>query len=373
MSNLTIRQQTNHHGFPKAAELIEILGGHPLEAADRAMFNQLLQIAHDSGRLVEPDAEWEITFAHLRQAQSKHESNDRLRESIRRIRRVEVKVTYVSARTGEVRTLETNLLEFTDTSDDDSSGATVQFGIPKRLRQVLARSNRWGRIRCEVAYAMTSKYAISLYEMVALRANMNRCVESFPLDRFRELLGVPPGAYDRSDNFQRFVIKPALLEVNGLSDMGVQIEMVRRHPRAPAHEVTVTWWRKATSSARRCRSEGAAKSAAWRGCAGKLRRSRQLGESLPQRTIPRLGTWAPSSWRRSFGVFHREAMDRAALNILYQNAHDGGRLADPDAKPHSCARFTGAWSGAGCSGVSIRRPITAPSTSLLRTRRTIGA
>jgi Initiator Rep protein, WH2/Initiator Replication protein, WH1 len=244
MSNLTIKQQTNHHGFPKAAELIEILGGHPLEAADRAMFNQLLQIAHDSGRLVEPDAEWEITFAHLRQAQSKHESNDRLRESIRRIRRVEVKVTYVSARTGEVRTLETNLLEFTDTSDDDSSGATVQFGIPKRLRQVLARSNRWGRIRCEVAYAMTSKYAIALYEMVALRANMNRCVESFPLDRFRELLGVPPGAYDRSDNFQRFVIKPALLEVNGLSDMGVQIEMVRRHPRAPAHEVTVTWWRK---------------------------------------------------------------------------------------------------------------------------------
>ena len=119
MSNLTIRQQTNHHGFPKAAELIEILGGHPLEAADRAMFNQLLQIAHDSGRLVEPDAEWEITFAHLRQAQSKHESNDRLRESIRRIRRVEVKVTYVSARTGEVRTLETNLLEFTDTSDDE--------------------------------------------------------------------------------------------------------------------------------------------------------------------------------------------------------------------------------------------------------------
>jgi plasmid replication initiation protein len=243
MSSLTIKQQTNHGGFPKAAELIEISGGHPLEASDRALFNQLLQIAHDSGRLVEADAEWEISFAHLRQAQSRHESNDRLRDSIRRIRRVEVKVTYES-RAGETRTLETNLLEFTDTSDNDSTGATVQFGIPKRLRQVLARSNRWGRIRCEVAYAMTSKYAIATYEMIALRANMNRCVETFPIDRFRELLGVPPGAYERADNFQRFVIKPAVIEVNGLSDMGVQIEMVRRHPRAPAHAVSVAWWPK---------------------------------------------------------------------------------------------------------------------------------
>jgi hypothetical protein len=42
----------------------------------------------------------------------------------------------------------------------------------------------------------------------------------------------------------RFVITPALLEVNGLSDLGVQIEMVRKHPRAPAYAVTIAWWRK---------------------------------------------------------------------------------------------------------------------------------
>jgi plasmid replication initiation protein len=64
------------------------------------------------------------------------------------------------------------------------------------------------------------------------------------MDDFREKLGVPPGAYPRADNFMRFVISPALLEVNGLSDLGVQIEMVRKHPRAPAHAVTISWWRK---------------------------------------------------------------------------------------------------------------------------------
>jgi Initiator Replication protein len=120
----------------------------------------------------------------------------------------------------------------------------VQFAFPKRLRIVLARSDRWGRIRCEISYAMTSKYAIALYEMVCLRANLDRCLEVIEMGKFRDLLGVPPGAYERADNFMRNVITPALLEVNGLSDIGVQIEMVRKHPRAPAHTVAITWWRK---------------------------------------------------------------------------------------------------------------------------------
>lgn len=244
MTSLTTKQHSNFAGFPKAAELIEIEGAHALEASDRAMFNQLLQTAHDSGRLTEPDAEWEISLAALRRASTKHESNDRIRNSLRRLRRTEVRVTYVSGRTGLTRTMETHLLEFTDTDDVDSAAATVQFGIPTRLRAVLARSNRWGRIRCEVSYAMTSKYAIALYEMVCLRANLNRCTETIEIERFRELLGVPPGAYDRADNFMRNVVTPALLEVNGLSDISVQIEMVRRHPRAPAHAVALAWWRK---------------------------------------------------------------------------------------------------------------------------------
>jgi hypothetical protein len=36
--------------------------------------------------------------------------------------------------------METHLLEFTDTDEEESNKATVQFGIPKRLRLVLART-----------------------------------------------------------------------------------------------------------------------------------------------------------------------------------------------------------------------------------------
>ena len=40
------------------------------------------------------------------------------------------------------------------------------------------------------------------------------------------------------------MIEPALLEVNGLSDMSVQIELTRAHSRAPITGVTLAWWRK---------------------------------------------------------------------------------------------------------------------------------
>jgi hypothetical protein len=242
--SLTVSQLTNGSGFPKAAELIEITGTHALEASDRAIFNHLLQTAHDSGRLAEADAEWEVSLAALRRPASKHESNDRIRESLRRLRRTEVKVSYVSVRTGKRRTMETHLLEFTDTDDDEGEAATLQFGIPRRLRVILARSNRWGRIRCEVAYAMTSKYAIALYEKVCLWANLDNCVRTMGVAEFRDMLGVPPGAYERGLDFERKVIEPAVLEVNGLSDMGVQIQAQRRHARAPIHGITLSWWKK---------------------------------------------------------------------------------------------------------------------------------
>jgi hypothetical protein len=91
---------------------------------------------------------------------------------------------------------------------------------------------------------MKCKYAISLYELVCLRINRESCTEVFTLERFRELLGVPPGAYALGADFNRFVIGPALLEVNGLSDFGVSLDLRRRHSRAPVHEVAVVWWKK---------------------------------------------------------------------------------------------------------------------------------
>jgi hypothetical protein len=81
-------------------------------------------------------------------------------------------------------------------------------------------------------------------ELRAVLARLDRCIETFPIAHFRELLGVPPGAYDRGNNFARFVIQPAMLEVNGLSDMSIDLVLVRRSKFTPIEAVTVTWWQK---------------------------------------------------------------------------------------------------------------------------------
>ena len=138
MQSLTIFQITNGNGFPKAGELIEIQGAHALEASDRAIFNHLLRHAHNSGSIGDPIAEWEITFAELLRASSKHESSDRLRESLKRLRGTAVKVTYQDSE-GPWREYDTHLLEFTDTNKSNCATATVQFGFPRRLREILAR------------------------------------------------------------------------------------------------------------------------------------------------------------------------------------------------------------------------------------------
>lgn len=240
--SLTLEQRTNLDGVPKAAELIEISGGHALEASDRAIMNMLYQHAHDSGRLADPTASWELPITALRP--SKHNGTDRIRDSLSRLLSVQVKVAYRDGKTGRDRILLTHLFESFDIPADEGTGGPVRFRVPSALVPVLAQSSRWGRIKAEIVCAMSSKYAIALYEIVQLRGNMDRCVENFTLERFRDLLGVPPGAYERGNDFIKRVIEPAELEVNGLSEFGVRVDIDRAYSRAPITGVTLGWWRK---------------------------------------------------------------------------------------------------------------------------------
>jgi hypothetical protein len=243
----TLEQRTNLDGFPKAGELIEMTGLEDLEASQRAISNLLYQHAHESGRIAEAGAVFEIPMGILRSALSKHESGDRLRASLVGLMRVVVRVGYVDENGGgaEQRVMISGLFRFLDVSSKDlTARATLRYGIAHELRTVLEQSSRWGRIKAEVFCAMKSKYAMALYEMLELRRNMDRCLETFTIDRFRELMGVKPEAYRIGFDLHRSVVEPAMLEVNGLSDMGVQIEMHRKHTRAPFHAVTMAWWRK---------------------------------------------------------------------------------------------------------------------------------
>jgi hypothetical protein len=174
ITSRTVEQKSNHLGFPKPGELIEMTGTHALEASDRAILNLLYQHAHESGKLLETNAEWEIPLATVRQAFSKHESSDRLRDSLTRLMSVKVNVAYVAESTdrteSEQRIVITGLFDFFDVSAKElAKRATLRYGLPRKLVPILETSGRWGRIKAEIVCSMTSKYAIALYELIQPR------------------------------------------------------------------------------------------------------------------------------------------------------------------------------------------------------------
>ena len=214
-----------------------------LEACDRAVFNVLYQHAHDSGRLLDRSAEWEIPLATLREAFSKHESNERLRDSLERLKDIKVNIHYVDD--GEPRLIITELFDFFDIPlKAMTRRPTLRYGLARKVVPVLEVSGRWGRIQAEIVCTMTSKYAMALYELVQLRRNRDKSFETFTIERMRDLLGVAPDKYARVDNLMLKVIEPAVLQVCHLSDMNVTIVPQRRHSRAAVHGFDVGWWPK---------------------------------------------------------------------------------------------------------------------------------
>ena len=136
--SLTIAQKSNDAGFPKAAEIIEITGAHQLEAQDRAVLNLLYQHAHDSGRLGEVGAEWEMPITALRP--SKHNGTGRIRDSLARIISIQVKVGYRDDKTGRDRVLLTHLFESFDLAADEAPA--TQSGSAYRSRSRPCSRNR---------------------------------------------------------------------------------------------------------------------------------------------------------------------------------------------------------------------------------------
>ena len=72
-------------------------GLEDLEASQRAISNLLYQHAHDTGRITEPGAVFEIPMATVRTGISKHESGDRLRASLVALARIVASVSYTEA------------------------------------------------------------------------------------------------------------------------------------------------------------------------------------------------------------------------------------------------------------------------------------
>jgi hypothetical protein len=106
--------------------------------------------------------------------------------------------------------------------------AADEYETLLQMRRRICLSGTVARLRTEVLFCFSSKYALALYEMIQKRRYLKRkTTEDFTVDEFRKLLGVPKTRLPRFADFKVKAIKPAVAEVNALGDYHVQIDSIR--------------------------------------------------------------------------------------------------------------------------------------------------
>lgn len=229
----TVDARPNAQTLVKPGELVDLVEVTPLTLADRRIYNQLLENAWDA---IEKPVTHVIAKSDLR---GSHNSNDRVGASIERLMASIVKVQVV--RDGEPAIERVQLLG--GNVETTRRDGLLEYEIPQRLRRIIKDSTVFARLQREVMFALSSKYALTLYEMVQKRGNLRwRSAEKFSLDDMRGVLGVPKGKLTSWSNLKLRAIDPAVEEVSALSDYIVQVEPVKTGRRVT--HVELRWWRK---------------------------------------------------------------------------------------------------------------------------------
>lgn len=218
----TIVQRCNLDGFAKAGEMIEVRQSSALTLHDRRVLNLLIRHAADK---IADDCEHTMPMCELR---SSHKGGERVRDSIERLMTTLVLVPTKDSKGLKATRRTTLLADTTTTDDEDNPIGEVRYSFSSTMREILNRSEYWGRIKPHVMFAFTTKYALALYEALCLRRNLTRIEQTVSVEDFREMLGVPPNKLTTFKNLNSWAISPAVAEINALSDFNVEIDPVRQ-------------------------------------------------------------------------------------------------------------------------------------------------
>lgn len=136
------------------------------------------------------------------------------------------------------------ILADVEREDESHSQAELRFEFSATLRRVIANSNHWAVISKRAVLAFESRYALRLYTVLSLRANMRKTSEEFTVEELREILGVPTGRLSDWKSLRRRAIEPALAEINQLAGFYAGSIPIKRGRRIVG--VKLTWGLKDT-------------------------------------------------------------------------------------------------------------------------------
>jgi len=219
----------------KPSELIQITGHHSLGLASRRMITILWHSAHQQG--IEENKDYRIPLSDLRS--DGHHGSEQIRETIRALM-----TTLIEVRDHQGNTETTvQILGGNDMFKKDRAEGVLTYSFDKRLIWILKDSAIWGKISMPVLMAFSTKYAVSLYENVAQRFNLEyKHTETFTIEEFRRVLGVEEGKYGSFGELNKHVIRRALDEVSALAPFNIQIQPIKTGKRVT--HLVLGWWGK---------------------------------------------------------------------------------------------------------------------------------
>ncbi|WP_207105843.1 RepB family plasmid replication initiator protein [Sphingomonas sp. CFBP 8760] len=221
----------------KPGELIDIRQSAALTLHDRRVLNLLIEHA---GPDIASDRHHRMPMARLRGPA--HRGGERVRDSIENLMKTLILIPTRDSKGNKATTRVQLLASTTTTDDEDNPNGEVAYSFHKEVRDIISRSDYWGRIKASVMFAFSSKYALALYEAICLRINLKHNNQFFKPDDFRELLSVDRDLLTRFPDFKRRVLDPALTEVNALSDCNVEVEVIREGgPRSAVAGYRLRW------------------------------------------------------------------------------------------------------------------------------------
>ncbi|MFN3625450.1 MAG: replication initiation protein [Hyphomicrobium sp.] len=229
----------------KPRELVDIIELTPLNRSETILYNQLLANAWNN---IRTQAIHKVLKASLR---GTHESNDRLEQAFDKLMGAWAKIRARDPQTGEMATFRVHLLG--TNKEEDRDDGYFYYTFPPDLLAVIQQSKAWATIKSHIMYALRSKYSIRLYEMVERRIGLMKQHEEFTVDEFRAMLGVPEGKLDRFADFNKHCLKPALAEVNQLTDFNVQIMTIKKG--RTVEKLHLAWFKKSPAELRAAHDE----------------------------------------------------------------------------------------------------------------------
>ena len=104
------------------------------------------------------------------------------------------------------------------------------YSFSPQLRQKLHNPIMYTKLNLRLQNEFKSQYALILWEVCFDYFDVNRGrgeTPFIPLERFRELMGVEVGEYSEFKDLNKKIIKPAIKEINALTDYFVEVEQKR--------------------------------------------------------------------------------------------------------------------------------------------------